>query len=652
MMRNRLPRKTALVAAIVTACVATELALVPAASATPSDVSPSASSVSPGIDYFTNQWGDPMDFANGEDLDLTPGRMVQSGSAGWDSGKLRLSGVGQVFLLRGDPGGLPNSAIRDPRSRILDGNRFTRITFRMHSNRAAVGAIGFRTCGSCADGYSYFDIQPGWHTYDLDMKSQQDHETFQSVAHSGHAGSAWEGDISLLYLSPAFNEPNKPELLLEDFSVYEPSPSLAVTLNGGSGNVELWYDTDANQLNDGISGGSGPEPTANRIGTFAAGSNVALASGLFRRGDTVRFYTSQGGSRSGFSSPVSVPANSRPAPVVITPSETGGTDWATEVRGDPWDMNQTSDIWETANVGVSWSGGQMHATGAGNRNDPVFVLNQSGRAIDATRYRKIAITIAFDGPWGLEDAPGGGLVGRIVWKTLDGGIQQVSLPMVENVSKSTYIVDLNGTASIDPVGTPNIRPWGSGAGTFISQLRFDPHEDPGGRSWHLDDVKLLRNESVSPTFDINFADGQWAAGTTADIYADNDRSASNGLGTRIATNLTVGQGTQTFRWNGTGVGAGSYFIHTVLYRGGLSSVGTSTGRVDVGIVGAGNPLIGSAPSAGSAGPSREQLIAFFTFILRTKFFCGVARARRILAVGRAPICNQLLGPWRLTRRRR
>ena len=74
--------------------------------------------------------------------------------------------------------------------------------------------------------------------------------------------------------------------------------------------------------------------------------------------------------------------------------------------------------------------------------------------------------------------------------------ERVSLPMVENVGRSTYIVDLNGTASIDPVGTPDIRPWGSGAGTFISQLRFDPHEDPGGRSWHLDDVKLLRDETA------------------------------------------------------------------------------------------------------------------------------------------------------------
>ncbi|MCC6226247.1 MAG: hypothetical protein IT195_07565 [Microthrixaceae bacterium] len=651
-MQTRRARRRALVTALTIALAGAELARMPVADATPSNVVPSASSVAAPVDYFENQWGDPMDFANGEDLDLTPGRMVQDGSAGWESGKLRLWGVGQVFLLRGDPGGLPNSAIRDPRSRILDGSRFSRITFRMHSNRAAVGAIGFRTCGSCADGYSYFDIHPGWHTYDLDMRSQQDHETFQSVAHSGHAGSAWEGDISLLYLSPAFNEPTKPNLLLEDFSVYEPSPSLSVTLSGGSGNVELWYDTDDNQLNDGVSGGTGPEPTANRIGTFAAGSNVSLASGIFRRNGAVRFYTSQSETRSGFSSAVTMPVTSRPAPVVFSPSESGGVDWAAEVRGDPWDMNQSSDIWETANVSVSWSGGEMHAAGAGARNDPVFVLNQSGRAIDATRYRKIAVTIAFDGPWGLEDAPGGGLVGRIVWKTLDGGIQQVSLPMVENVSKSTYIVDLNGTASTDPVGTPDIRPWGSGAGTFVSQLRFDPHEDPGGRSWHLDDVKLLRNESVSPTFDIHFADTQWAGGTTADLYADTDRSAGNGLGTRIATNLTVGQGTQTYRWNGAGVGPGSYFVHAVLYRGGLSSVGTSTGRVDVGIGSAGNPVIGAPPAAAPSGPTQEQLIAFFNFILRTKFFCAVARARRNLAVGRAPICNQLLGPWRPPRRRR
>ncbi len=651
MTRTRRVRRALLTAAVAATLLGAELVAVPAASAAPSNVVPGAGSVVVGTDYFTNQWGAPMDFSGGLDLDLTPRRMVQNGSAWFDSGRLVLAGVGQAFLLRGDPGGLPTSAIRDPRSRPLDANRFSRMSFRMHSDRAAVGAIGYRRdCGGCTDGYAYFDIQRGWHTYDIDLKAQHDHETFQSVAHSGHGGSAWEGDISLVYLSPAFNEVAKPTLMLDDVSFYEPSSSLAVTLSGGSGNVELWYDTDNNQANDGDAA-NGAGETANRVGTFAAGSTVNLEAGVFRAGDTVRFYTVQGGSKSSLSSPVTVPAAGRPDPVVLSPSESGGTDWATEVRGDPWDMNQASDVWETANVAVSWSDSQLHAFGVGQRNDPVVVLNQSGRAIDATRYRKMAITISFDGPWGLEDAPGGGLVGRIVWTTHSGSVQQVSLPMVENVHRSTYIVDLMGTSMIDPAGTPDIRPWGSGVGTHIARLRFDPHEDPGGRSWHLDDVKLLRNESVDPTFDIHFADRQWAPGTKADFYADTDRSSSNGLGTLIAAGISVGQGTQTYRWDGHGVGPGSYFIHTVMVRGGIASVGTSTGRVDVGIADGGNPSIGTGAQP-AAGPTQAQLIAFFTFILRTKFFCAVARFRGMRVVGSAPICNQLLGPWHRAPRRR
>jgi hypothetical protein len=561
------------------------------------------------------------------------------------AGRLVLNGVGQVFLLRGEPGGLETTAIHDPRSRKLDADRFRRITFRMHSDRAAVGAIGYRTCGNCPDGARYFDIQPGWHTYDLDMQGTDDHETFQNVAHSGHGGSAWTGEITLLYLSPAFNEPTKPNLVLEDFSIYEPSPSISVTIGGGSGQTELWWDTNQNQADDGTAAGVGE--TADRIGTFAAGSTVTISSGLLRAGGSVRFYTSQNGVRSSESAPVTMPRASRPVPVVVAPSEVGGTDWAAAVRHNGWDMNEPSDIETTANIATSMSGGQLHAFGVGHLNDPVVVLDLGAQAIDATIYRKLMITIRFDGPWGLEDAPGGGLVGRIIWRTADGGVQQVSLPMVENTSWSTYVVDLKGTGAIDPAGTPQIIGWGEGAGRFVSQLRFDPHEDPGQRSWHLDEVKLLRNETVSPTFDITFLDRAWAPGTTADLYADADDDPGNGLGTRIASGLAVHQGLNAYRWNGAGVGAGSFTIHTVLHRGGLSTTATSTGQLDVGLNGAGTPpSLGSAPS----GPTHEQLVAFFMFILRAKFFCGVARIQNIRSAGQAPICNALLGPWRPRRR--
>jgi hypothetical protein len=486
--------------------------------------------------------------------------MVQNGSANWDNGKLHLSNVGQVFLLRHDPGGLPTSAIRDPQARPLNSNRFNRIAFSMYSNINSVAAIGYRSCPGCADGFRYFDIVAGWHTYDLDMKGTNDHENFQNLGHSGHAGSNWESTISLLYLSPAFNGSQKPDLLMDWFSIYEPGP-----------------------------------------------------------------------------------AGSRPSPRVISPSETGGTDYASEVRGDPWDMEQSGDVQWIYNANTNFSGGQLNASGAGALNDPVVVFNLNGRTIDATRYRKMVVTVSYDGPWGLADSPGGGLVARIIWRTTSGDVQQVGLPMVMNTGRSTYVVDLTH-GSIDPAGTPQIIPWGTGQGSQVSLLRFDPHEDPGGRGWHIDDVKLLRNESVSPTFDVNFTDDNWASGTTADIYADTDDDDGNGLGARIGTNLSVGSGVNTFRWNGAGVGNGSYYIHTVLFRGSHSTIGTSTGQVDVGVTG------GGAPVASQPTPEQIKVFFFMVFILRAKFFCGVARARGNRKAGTAPICNALLGPMRRARR--
>ena len=550
------------VAVALTVALVSEIAqIVPAAA----DVgAPSA----PGsVDYFTNRWNDPMDFNNGEDLDLTPGRMVQNGSANWDNGKLHLSNVGQVFFLRHDPGGLPNSAIRDPEARPLNANRFTRIAFSMYSNINSVTAIGYRTCGSCPDGFRYFDIVAGWHTYDIDMQGTNDHENFQNLGHSGHAGFNWESTISLLYMAPAFNGSQKPDLLLDWFSIYQPSASTA----------------------------------------------------------------------------------SRPSPRVISPSEGGGTDFASAVRGDPWDMDQSSDVALTANARTSFGGGQLNAAGAGALNDPVVVLNIGAQAIDATLYKKFAVTISYDGPWGLADAPGGGLVSRIIWRTASGGVQQVALPMVMNTGKTTYIVDLSKNV-IDPAGTPQVIPWGQGAGTFVSQLRFDPHEDPGGRSWYIDDVKLLRNEAVAPTFDIHYSDDNWASGTTADVYADTDDDTGNGLGTRIASGLGVAAGVNTYRWNGAGVGAGSYYIHTVLFRGPQSTIGTSTGQVDVGINGAGTPPATSAVSADQ--DQQLQRFIWFMAIIKAKFFCGVARANGVLWIGKSPTCNQLLGPMPVARKKK
>ena len=75
--------------------------------------------------------------------------------------------------------------------------------------------------------------------------------------------------------------------------------------------------------------------------------------------------------------------------------------------------------------------------------------------IDGQLYHKLAITITYDGPWGLEDAPGGGLVGRVVWHPSSGAPYQVSDDLVLRTGRAVYFVDLKTwppTRILDPAG--------------------------------------------------------------------------------------------------------------------------------------------------------------------------------------------------------
>jgi hypothetical protein len=207
--------------------------------------------------------------------------------------------------------------------------------------------------------------------------------------------------------------------------------------------------------------------------------------------------------------------------------------------------------------------------------------------IDGQLFHKVALTITYDGPWGLEDAPGGGLVGRVVWHPYGGAPYQVSDDLVLRTGRATYVVEMRTwppTQILDPAGNIDPIGWGTGRSTWISALDFHPHEDPGSRSWHIDDVKLLRNEYVVPgsrAIDISFIDDAWAPGTTADIIADPNLNPNDPAQVVLARGLPVTAGQNRFRWSGAPTQPGTYYVRVILRRGGAASASYSFGAVDV-----------------------------------------------------------------------
>jgi hypothetical protein len=547
-------------------------------------VVPNTSTVTSQGEYFQAMWQDRMDFANPEDFDTAGRHMIQQGSANLVGGRLNMSGVQQAYLLRSDPGSYPTTAIRDPRSRPLDGSTYRRITIRAYSDRDSNAAFFFRRCNSCANGLKYFQLKRGWHSYDLDMTGPWDLDGLPGSSLPPVSGTPWGGQIEMLWMITSFDAGNLPEVSIDDLGIVAPTAGPGLSIGATGGPAELWMDLDGNTANDGTNKVAGS--TASYLTTVTGPTNIGLPAGVLQPGQTARFYTRRNGVATTPSATVTMPRSSRPEPRALSPWETAGTDWATVVRRDPWDMTQPSDA-RVVNAASSFSGGFLHGwTGPGTRNDPVVPLSVDS-PIDAQLYHRVALTITYDGPWGLENAPGGGLVGRIVWHPYGGAPYQVSDDLVLRTGRATYVVEMKTwppTQILDPDGNTDPIGWGVGRATWLSGIDFHPHEDPGSRSWHIDDVKVLRNEAVKPgvrSYDVVFVDDAWAPGTTADIVADPNLNPADPAQVVIARGIPVVAGQNRFRWNGAGAAAGTYHMRVILRRDGVASASYSFGALDV-----------------------------------------------------------------------
>ena len=306
--------------------------------------------------------------------------------------------------------------------------------------------------------------------------------------------------------------------------VFQPTAPVTVTVAGGNGNGnEVWWDTDTDQGNNDLGAYSGG--SAGRLATGVnAGGTASFDAGAFPPG-TYRFFTVAAGQPGPYSAPLTIAP--RPEPEILSPTLATGDDYATTVRGDTWDFAQPSDVYGVTNFSPSFGGGVMTGTAAGAAGDPFFYLPTVGD-VDASLWHKLTFRISYDGPFGLDDAPGGGMVMRLVWGVDNGrggtswhdgrdivvtpGWQTISVDLKSNPPSLT-----EDETSTDPIG------WGGPASPRIQYIRFDPHEDPGGRTWRISDVRLNRNDRAAPTYTFNYRDNAWQPGTTAEWWLDGDR---------------------------------------------------------------------------------------------------------------------------------
>ena len=566
------------------------------AAAPPAPV-PSASAIDAAPDYFEENWANPLDYSSADDFNMAP--MTPSDGVGIAAGPglhdasvaggvatFTANGGGWYDLAQRIPGALPVNEF-DTGIHPIDANRYKRFQTRIWSGSSQdeVAAIFWFSCHVVRNppckGARILTIHPGWQT--IDFVLAKDPNAADDIE--------WAGQMEGLRFYPHLDSGRPPvQYKLDWIRLAAPTADLPVSVGAGG---QVYWDTDQNPNNN-----AGPGQGSDGFAAPSSAGTVMLPVSRLAPG-TYYVYEISGGQTSPYSTPITV--HPRPQPVVIDPDVTGGEDYATAVRGDAWDFSQTSDLAEPRNFTPAFNTGAgvlLGSTAGPSPGDPQVVLPQPA-PIDAVKYHHLSFRAGYQGTFGLGNGPGGGMLARFIWQ-VGGGVSVDGNDMVVYPGDfKTVSVDLktNPPGAITDDEQPSSLGWGGPGSTQVTNVRFDPHEDPGNRSWALDYVRLAANDAGSPRFSVKFQDNGWKAGTTADLFVDSDNNGYNG--TKIANGIPVTAGVNTFDWGlqdhlGNTLPAGTYWVYVVLHDPlGATSQSYSTGQVDM-------------PSQPAAPPSAPQ----------------------------------------------
>ena len=523
--------------------------LIAPAEAAVSFTAPSPSKVAESNDFASEKYADAWDY------DATTDQRPGSGTAGWrvEGGVLSFTTSGSGLfepvntLTHPIPGGYPAMPYgRDGWLKSIDTTRYTRVSLRMYLSSVPVGSSG--VISWFTDGYKdsahqgAFPIsstakyqgqllRAGWNTYD-----------FLITNHI--AQRPWAGRVTGFRVMPI----NRSGIgvKVDWLRLYKPRSSVQTTLRGltpGRG-VAVYWDRDR-------SGSNNTAANAARwglLGTYTAGSTGAVS--LSFPASSYPPGTYQLWASGSYSAPITV--TELPQPVVLNPDDRGGRDWATVVRKDPWDMGQRTDTWNPVNVsGYSVANGVAYGTNASN--DPQVPLrvttstNGGVTSIPGSAYHRLSFRLynSTSSVCNLGFDEGGGCLVRLIWQVSGRPTEvQETNDIVVYPGWNHVTVDLNSPYAREPESRQTFLGW---RGNNNYNVRIDPNEDPGRRSWQIDYVALRADDEGNDGFTFAFHDKAWKPGTTARVYLDNNATAGDGFGRYIGA-PAVRSGINNWSW--------------------------------------------------------------------------------------------------------
>ncbi len=281
----------------------------------------------------------------------------------------------------------------------------------------------------------------------------------------------------------------------------------------------------------------------------------------------------------GTSAPLGFVINTPPRVTVLDPDERGdpSTDYALEVKGDPWDFEQPTDLARApaaSNLTVTQgecaavpcglvpaeppgSGLMFRASAWGDLGDPqVWLLDQSLIPLNSRRHEIVSFSLRNRRVW--EASATTGPVLRFFWGSdavADGNHLTTSQDMWVWPGFRTYTVNLGDltvqNGGIETPCGPNCRPWRDRG---IRHFRIDPHEyNHAATAFDIDTVTLTAPDGVARggTFAVRyrFEDPDPAGSTyTARIYRSDWPTRANSVLLDTIAGVTPGT-THTYTLN-------------------------------------------------------------------------------------------------------
>lgn len=465
-------------------------------SGAPSDV------VGEGEDYFTLELGDPRDMNQRLDLRY---QHLNVTHINVQNGLWTAYGGTRVFPLFPGFGDAAANIGQTGVDHPIDGNRFDYFSMRV-------------SAGSSEPVYlvvhenSILDEQIAWHAPSFAANEMH-------TLH-GTPDVTWPASIAGLRINLAGNPFVFDWVRLTDRSA---SPNYSIHWNAtGVSQVNLYADVDRDpSVLDHLIAGN----------VNASSGSYSWATGYLAPGSYYVYIEDAGDPGTGAYS--SGPLRIQPAPIasITAPSRSSGPDYATQELGNPWDMSSSADIGMTQHLsGISFSGGQMHATSVGD--DPYIILPSAGpQTIETDYYKYLTWRLYIEGDWAnsgdkiLGDTDRWGVI-RLLVDPSEADLNTFN-DVIPWEGWHTYQMDLsrgNGTYYLDN-GIPGPGPGWNG---LRSELRWDPLEPHADDRWpiHLDYILLTADpRPQGSSYEIEWEITQGQPVTTTLLYSTSPNDA-------------------------------------------------------------------------------------------------------------------------------